>query len=176
MNPQPNESATLASLIGRLAAELNEASTGELAELRRLVPDDPGGAAFWRIVVTRLEPDHLPGAGFQREQALRRWAVILRAMATLQGLHEPRHRLGAALAEAGVSEVRLNRLLRAGGETLFDQLRGVVHQLAATGIIVDLIGIARLVLSNGRADEQAVRQTIANDYYARIFRTEKENV
>lgn len=175
MNPQPHEAASLASLIRRIADDLPDAGTGERAELRRLKPDDPGGPAFWRIVVTRLEPDHLPGGGPARDDALRRWAVILRAVAELDGLHNPGRRFGAALAEAGVSELRLTKLLRASGEPLFDQVRTVTHQLATAATPVDLTGVALLVRSDGRPNEQAVRQTIANDYYMQIFHAEKEN-
>jgi CRISPR type I-E-associated protein CasB/Cse2 len=174
MNPQPSDTASLASLIRQIAGDLADAGTGELAELRRLKPDDPGGSAFWRIVVTRLDPNHLPGGSPARDDALRRWAVILRALAELDGLHDPSRRLGAALAEVGVSELRLNKLLRSSGEPLFDEVRTVAHQLATAALSADLTGIARLVLSEGQPHEQAVRQTIANDYYAQIFRADKE--
>ncbi len=174
MNPQPHEAVSLTSLMRRIADDLAEAGTGALAELRRLRPEDPGGAAFWRIVVTRLDPEYLPGGGPARDDALRRWAVILRAMANLDGLHNPVHRLGTALAQAGVSELRLNKLLRVSGEPLFDEVRAVTHQLATAAAAVDLTGIARLVLSDGQPHEKAVRQTIANDYYTQIFRAEKE--
>jgi CRISPR type I-E-associated protein CasB/Cse2 len=172
MNPSPTEARSLGLLIAQIAAELSDAGTGDLAELRRLKPEDPGGPAFWRVVVTRLDPE-LPAGGEARETALRRWAVILRALAALDGLHKPGRRLGAALAEAGVSELRLNKLLRASGEPLFDQVRAVTHQLATAAAPVDLTGLARLVMSDGQPHEQAVRQTIANDYYAVIFHTER---
>ncbi len=172
MNPNPTEARSLGSLIAQIAAELGDAGTGALAELRRLTPNDPGGPAFWRVVVTRLDPE-LPAGGDPRDAALRRWAVILRALAALDGLHNPGRRLGAALAEAGVSELRLNKLLRTSGEPLFDQVRAVTHQLATAAAPVDLTGLARLVLSDGQPHEQAVRQTIANDYYAVIFHTER---
>lgn len=176
MNPQPHETTSLASLIQRLAGDLANRGTGELAELRRLKPDDPRGSFFWRVVVTHLDRE-LPSSGERREDALRRWAVILRSLAHLDGLHNPGRRFGAALAEAGVSELRLNKLLRASGDGLFAEVRSVTHQLASKGVACDVAGIARLVL--GRADEHVIRQAIANDYYARIFRTEtksKENV
>jgi len=173
MNLQTTETASLTSLVGRIADELAETPPGDLAELRRLTLDDPGGAAFWRIVVTRLDPD-LPGGGPARDDALRRWAVILRAIARLNDFHNPGRRFGTALAEAGVSEMRLNKLLRASGAPLFDQVRAVTHQLATAAAPVDLTGVARLVLSDGQPHEQAVRQTIANDYYAVIFNNERK--
>jgi CRISPR type I-E-associated protein CasB/Cse2 len=175
MTIQTSEVASLASLIRQIARDLAEAGTGERAELRRHKPDDPGGPAFWRIVVSRLEPDYLPGGGSARDNALRQWAVILRAIAELDGMHNEGRRLGAALADIQVSELRLNKLLRASGEPLFDEVRTIAHQLATAAVPVDLTGIARLVLSEGQPHEQAVRQTIANDYYGEIFRAEKES-
>ncbi len=170
----PHEGTKLASLVGRIVSELERAGTGDLAELRRLVPDDPGGPAFWRIVVTILEPaDALPTNGPSREQALRRWAAILRALATLAPFHDPRVPLGRALAEANVSEHRLNRLLRSSGETLFDHLRAVTHQLASKATAANLTDLAHLVLSDGRSDSERIRQEIANDYYRQLFQTEK---
>jgi hypothetical protein len=94
VNALPNESSSLASLIKRVSSQLTDAGPGTLAELRRLRPDDPGGPAFWRVVVTGLEPE-LP-AGDARSEALRRWAVILRALAYLHDLHTPGCRLGTA--------------------------------------------------------------------------------
>ncbi len=175
MNLEPTtETASLASLVGRIAAELAEADTGTLAELHRLTPDDPGGPAFWRIVVTRLDPGHLPPGGPGRDEALRRWAVILRATAQLADPRDPGTHLGQALAEAGVSELRLNKLLRASGETLFDAIRSITHQLASKAQPANPIDLARLVLSDGRSDEQSVRQRIANDYYKVVFQDERK--
>jgi CRISPR system Cascade subunit CasB len=172
MNPQSSDITSLPFLIQQISDDLADAGTGTLAELRRIRPDDPGGAAFWRIVVRRLDLE-LP-VGERRYDALRRWAVILSALAELEGLHNPGRRLGSVLAQADVSEARLTKLLRVNGEALWDAVRGVTHQLASANAQVDMAGFARLVLSDGRADEQAVRQTIANDYYERIFHAKKE--
>ena len=172
MNLQTSDTASLASLIRQIVSDIADAGTGDRAELRRLKPDDPGGAAFWSIVVRHLDPE-LP-VGDRRDDALRRWAVILRALATLTGLHNPGRRFGSVLAQAGVSEARLNKLLRVSGEALWDLVRAVTHQLSSAGMPVDLTGFAYMVLSDGRANEQAVRQHIANDYYDQIFRAEKE--
>lgn len=173
MNPAHEDTSSLASLIQQIAVDLAGADNGTLAELRRLHPDAPGGRAFWRIVVTRLEPD-LP-VGDKRDEALRRWAVILRALATLHGLHNPGQRFGTVLAKAGVSEARLNKLLRVSGEALWDAVGAVTHQLGSAGAPVDLTGFAYLVLSDGRPHEREVRQHIANDYYGTIFDDKKEN-
>lgn len=168
------EKISLAELIGQLAAELEFASsTGDMAELRRLDTDRPGGPAFWRIVVAQLDAS-IPGDGQGRVEALRRWAVILRTMAQMAGLHDPRTPFGVAAAQAGVSEMRMLKLLRASGGGLFDSVRMVAHQLATAGFAANIADVASLVLSDGRADEAPVRERIAYHYYAQLRRTEKE--
>ncbi len=173
MDEQSVEHQSLSSLVGRIAADIAEASTGELAELRRLTPDDYGGSAFWRVVITRLDPELLSDEP-ARASALRQWAIILRALAELGDLHDPRHRLGSSMAEAQVSELRLNRLLRASGEALFDEVRRITRQLVSRGAAVDATDLARLILSDGRSDELSVRQRIANDYYRQLYRQQEK--
>jgi CRISPR type I-E-associated protein CasB/Cse2 len=173
LNGQGNEAGgSLVSLIQCIVDDLNDADPGTRAELRRLTPDDPGGPAFWRIVVRHLDRE-LP-VGDQRDQALRQWAAILRALAQLHALHNSSHRLGTVLAEADISELRVNKLLRTSGDRLFDQVRAVSHQLVSAGVSVDVTGFARLVLSDDKPNERAIRQGIANDYYQVTFNTEKE--
>lgn len=163
-------SPRLSALVGQLVWECRENLTpGDLAALRRLRPEDPGGAALWRLVANRLEPAQaLPEGGPARLELERRWAVILRALAELALLHSPRRPLGTALAAAGVAEGRLLRLLRAQGGALFDAVRTTAHQLATAAEPVDLTLLAHLVLSAGRADEEEVRRRIARDYFRSV--------
>lgn len=166
--------ATLRSLIGRITAQVGEAmAPGDVASLRKLRPGALWSPAFWRILVVNLSQE-LPAGGQARLDTERNWAVILQAVAQLRGLHEPETSLGRAMARAGASEPRLLRLLRAGDEPLADAVRTAAHQLAAAGQAVDCADLARLVLSDGRRDEQLVRERIAYDYYAEIQRTERE--
>jgi hypothetical protein len=172
-NADPAEPASLASLIGRIVAELkNNSSTGDIAELRRLDPDHPGAPPFWRIVVIMLDSS-LPSHGNSRTEAIRRWSVILRTLAQMAGLHDSRQPLGTGAAEAGVSETRMLKLLRASGGILFDSIRMIAHQLASKGVAVNLADFARLVLSDGRADESEARDRVAYDFYAHLHRIEK---
>ena len=78
------------------------------------------------------------------------------------------------MAEAQVSELRLNRLLRASGEALFDEVRRITRQLVSRGAAVDATDLARLILSDGRSDELSVRQRIANDYYRQLYRQQEK--
>jgi CRISPR type I-E-associated protein CasB/Cse2 len=137
--------------------------TGELAALRRLTADDFGCAPFWMLI-----GDHdLIGAGPARDDQEQRWAVILSAMAQLGGLHSRAISLGRALAEAKLSELRFLRLLRAHGATLHDTLQQCVHLLRSRQQLCDQADLAKLVLSDGRSDEDSVRRAIARGYYRR---------
>lgn len=161
-NPEPR---SLEATVGALVRVLTlPHTTGWAAELRRMRPESVDSPAFWKLAVQHLEHE-LTGSEERVAEQERRWSTILAALATLAPRHRPRFRLGRALAEAGVSEARLLKLLRARGGALPDALRAVCHQLNAAGQPVDGVEIARLVLSEGRADEETVRRQIARTFY-----------
>lgn len=156
---------TLSSLVGKLTHAIDELlSPGEVADLRRLDPNAPYRPAFWKVAARYLEHE-IPLGGEARDEMERRWAAILSGMAQTQKFHQPGRRLGQALAEAGLSELRLTRLLRARGEKLLDELRGVVRVLASKGQAFDWTHLANLVLSEGYKHEEKVRRQIARDYF-----------
>lgn len=163
---------SLSSTIQRLDAWMREVlSPGDVAALRRMPPGRPGGAAFWRLVAARLEPDgHLPiGDGQARDRAEMHWGAILSGMAHTKGLHRRGMRLGQALAEAGVSEMRLLRLLRANDAALWDIVRVTVHQLASQGVPLDWSEMADLILSDGTSREETARRSVARAYYRHVY-------
>ncbi len=154
------------TLVARLAAAVDEQlSPGDLADLRRLRPEDPSSPAFWKLCVAHLSTV-LPPDGEHREEAERRWAAVLGVLAHLRGLHRPDRPLGRALAEAGLSELRLLRLLRARGQALYDVVRGVVHYLAQKAEPADLGQLADLVLDQDGDRAESIRRRIARDFYA----------
>jgi len=161
----PPASGSLGELVARLVHAIDhELDPGELAELRRAKPDDCGGRAFWKLVLRQLVPaGALPEGG--SEDVERRWSALLSVMARLGGQHRRGQRLGRAMAAAGVSEQRLLRLLRAHDDALAIQLRLVSHQLGTAAQPVDFTELARLLLSDGRADEEATRRGVARAYY-----------
>ncbi len=162
----PNRS--LASLVGRLATLIDRAlSPGDVATLRRLSFDDPGCAAFWRLVGAELEPQGaLPAGGVARDHAERRWAAILGCLAMLRGLHGSATSFGVALARSDLSETRFLRLLHAHDDALLDEVRTIAHFLGQKGVHADLTDLAHLVLSDGRSDAERVRRRIARSFYA----------
>lgn len=153
------------------------ASTGDLAELRRLDPRRGhvnSGGAFWRIVTGDLEPDGLLD-GYADDDRLRRWMAILQGLAVVYDLHGPPLRLGQAMAAADISEARLIRLLRGTGTALLAQIRPLAHQLKSAAQPVRWADAADLVLSDGAPHADSVRQHIASDFYRRQYRESKSS-
>jgi CRISPR type I-E-associated protein CasB/Cse2 len=143
-----------------------QVSPGDVAALRRLEANDPSTPAFWKVISSIIAPHlELPNGGPALDRAERQWAVILNATAHLGGLHNPARPLGAALAAAGLSELRLSRLLRASGDSLPTVVRTTARYLAAKGEPADLGDLAELVTSDGFSSSEQVRRRIARSYY-----------
>lgn len=154
--------ATLGSAIGAIAAGMNGGfSPGEIAALRRVGQKSWGVPAYWRVVSRILESRGLVVS----ERDEKRWAVVLSALALLSGQHARGVSLGRALASAGVSELRVERLLRAHDDALLDLIRPLAHQLASKGTSFDQATLADLVISDGTKREDSVRRAIARDFY-----------
>ena len=164
---RPTRREVLGGVVGSIAQEMVRVlPAGDIAELRRMRADGSASIAFWKLMARRVEgPMGLPDHGARRERLERRWMLILSCMAELTGLHEPKRPLGRALVEAGLSEARLARLLRARGESLEETLRAVCHQLASSGKPANQTDLALLVLSEDEADEPYTRRRIARDYF-----------
>ena len=161
--------AAIKELGTRLA---DKAAIGDRAALRRLNYAAPDSPPFWKIVVSDLDgviADHEPERG--RDE--RRWAALLAGLAKVAGagLYRGGRRLGEAAAAAGLLEARFTKLLRAHDDALLDLIQPLAHQLAAKGEHVDWSDVARLVLSDGAPNEDAVRHHLAKHYYATLHKS-----
>ncbi len=167
----PGGGGSLAGMVHRLSAYLTAEHfpLGDRAQLRRMQGGVPA-PAFWKIAARFLDQELTADSGSRREQQERRWALILAALAEVQDLHRHGRSLGHALAEADVTEARVDRLLRAHGAALPHLVRAVVHQLTTRGTAVDLADLAWLVLSDGRRDEERGRRKVAREYYQALYR------
>lgn len=162
-------SGALRQAVQAIAADLAHqvVPPGDLGELRRARPGDLGGPAFWKLAVRHLEPAGLlpaPDAPW-RDDAERRWVVIVAGLVEMAGLHRRGLSLGRVLAESEVSEARFLRLLRASDDALLGAVRAVSHQLASAGRAVDWGDFAQLVVSDGKPWGDTVRRIIAEDFY-----------
>jgi CRISPR system Cascade subunit CasB len=149
-----------ARVLAALRHTIEAADPGTLAALRRAKPADPP-AAFYRITVDLLDDD-LPEAGPHRKAQEDRWVVVVAAMASAVGFMA-KVPLGKALADAGVTEMRVTRLLEARDSQLADLVRNVVHQLVQKAQAFDPSDLANLVLS----DSDEPRRSIARSFYRR---------
>ena len=167
----PSSSASLNSLINTIAQLLAHPggvlSSGDVAALRRMDPRRIDATGFYKVVATVLEPALSAGEGARAERETR-WAAIVSALANLGDLHRPGLRLGHSLVDAGFSELRFARLLRADSERLIDEIPALARFLSAKGVPADFADAARLLLSEGRRDEESIRRRIARDYYGTI--------
>lgn len=159
---------SVAQAVERLRWSLEQAADpGTLAALRRMDTSSPP-PAFFRVA-TRTLDELLPSQGSHRDRLESRWATVAQALAMAVGRRGSssllsRIPLGEALAHAGVTEMRLLRLLDAPDEQLADVVRGLVHQLVSKGQSFDPVHLATFVVSDGERREHA-RRLIAQHYY-----------
>lgn len=150
-----------------LSSRVQELDNGPRAELRRATPKSPWSAALWRLLA--LLPEHAWSWDEERRaQEERRWSVLLAAMAASSGLHGATpQRMGTTLKEASYSEQRLNRLLRAEGDGLFDEIRTMAASLESKGHTPNWYQLARLLFMDASTDAgESIRRQIARDYYS----------
>ena len=158
---QVSDRPSLNQIVPQFAREIAKLDPGSAAALRRGPLAGAGAAAFWKLLV-----NHDIGGGNEEG-----WAAVLQAIAVLtpkgtdpdkKSAYEPQRSMGAALQGAGVSEMRLARLLTAQGEMRRDLAVRLCRRLSATEHTrFDLRTLAWLMLfDNAAADRQ-----IARDYY-----------
>jgi CRISPR system Cascade subunit CasB len=120
-------------------------------------------------VASVLEPAGvIASGGARRDLDEQRWSLVLKCLALLGPLHRPGQQAGTALAEAGYSELRFTRLLRARADGLLDAVEGVARYLAAKGTPVDASDLLWLMVSEDTDAEESVRRRFARSYYAAL--------
>jgi CRISPR system Cascade subunit CasB len=167
--PAATEDQAVEGLARRLSSDLFP--TGDHAALRRMVPANPAGAA---LPLFRLLTELNAPVG----RRVGRWALVTNALALARGRHDRGVKAGAGLHLAGVSEARVNMLLAADLDVLFDLLPRIARRLDSAGPEgrLDWRPLAALALhaaddtpggDNGAGDEERVRKArvdIARQY------------
>ena len=153
---------------GALAAHVRNAGPGDRAALARMDPDALRPheiAALSRALLTAgLQPETW------RPETWPRWALIAHGMA-LAG-HDGAGRLGRQLAQAGVAESRVTKLLTARGEAFRQLLPRVLRLLASKGVQPNWFELGELVLKeDSRAHDdiqraEQLRMRIAGSYFS----------
>ena len=127
----PSAPVITGNVFNAMATYIQHASPGERAALARLNPDQALRpheiAALARVLLAAgLQPDTWRPATWQR------WALIAHGMA-LAG-HDGAGRLGWQLAQAGVAESRVTKLLTARGDAFTQLLPRVLRLLASKSV------------------------------------------
>ena len=184
IQPWPERAVSMAGTIGQYV----EHRRGDLAELRRMDPDEPDAAVFWRLMAQY----DLLDVG---EAVEGKWALIIHGIALTtptvsgEGNHSSAHDgyvpVGRALFLGGesqratgfYSETRLNRLLTAGGPILRTLLARMFRMLASSGVSFNWREMAQFILDEGH-DEDAAEQSrrrVAREYYRAERRSNQSN-
>ena len=151
---------------------------GDLAQLRRMDPDAPDVAAFWRLMANR---GLLGNAAWEAK-----WALILHGIVLMtrtsgsemagRTAHDGNMPVGRALFLGGdtgsresayYSESRLNRLLTARGPILRTLLARMFRMLAAANQPFNWGEMARFILYEDFDEERSerARRNLARAYY-----------
>lgn len=145
-------------------------SRGDLAGLRRMAPDNPRPAVFWKL----LADNGLLEYGAKVED---KWALILHGIALMTPsntgdgnsltAHDGSMPVGRALFNIGYSEMRFNRLLAAREEMLDTLLARMFRMMAAEDMRFNWRQMAQFILNDGydEAAAELSRRRIARDYY-----------
>ena len=173
------EFATEMARTNPTATHPNAFPTAELAGLRRMDPDNPQAAGYFRL----MSEHNLLG----NDQILERnWALVLHGIALMTPTHrssdgrwtahEAGMPVGKALYIGGdpartqnfYSETRLNRLLRARDQALRKLLERLFRMLGSAGRAIDWREMAAFILNQEYNEEEAerCRRRIAEDYYS----------
>lgn len=165
-----NAAMPRANPYGALAGYVQRAGPAERAALARLTPDclrPHEIAALSRALLSAgLQPETW------RADTWPRWALVAHGMA-LAG-HDGNGRLGRQLAQAGVAESRVTKLLTSRGESFRQLLPSVLRLLASKAVRPNWFELGELVLkedSSARDDAdraEQLRLRIAGPYFSAL--------
>lgn len=167
-----NNKVDYGQAVGKIASMMEQKgslSRGDLAELRRISPDEPFTPALWRLLLM-LNLDE--SRWHQQEIWERRWAALFMGMAHCIGLHSYQTSFGQALAEAGWSELRFVQLMRARDETLEKHLRRVARFLSSKHQKANWTDVAWLLFAQTGKAAEDVRLNISRNYYRKLYKIE----
>ena len=173
----PNEATAsetdIHSVIGKIAYAMEHyLSNGDLAQLRRVSPEEPYSPALWKMLLSYVPESWTRGP--QQDEKERQWAAVLQGMAMTTGLHDLNVPLGQALVKAGWSELRFVRLMQAQGDDLIKEVRRLASFLASKAQTADWSDIAQLLFNQEGEWAKRHRRRIARDYYHALYQQEKD--
>ncbi len=163
MASPPPATQDIAVVVLRMAGLIATLDPGSAASLRRDPLSGSGAAPFWNL----LARNRIEASG----ESLKRWATVIQAIAILTpkgrdsakaSAHNGSIPMGGALHRAGITHLRLARLLSARGQMRRDLLIRACRRLAVREPIrFDLRTLAKFVLY----EDESQAQFIARKYY-----------
>jgi CRISPR system Cascade subunit CasB len=160
--PKIEAAEDLGHKIGKLAAILEKPHFpgADRAALKRWAPGQFPPLAFYRLCLRHLNTD-LPPA-----HQTHAWMAVVWGIAFMgTGAHRPDRPFGKALAEAGYSEGRLERLLAAPADLRLDLLTSAVRFLASKGEGFDWTEGALFLLTEDAEKRETLHRRLAADFY-----------
>lgn len=157
-----NPSENLYQIVGRLASilENDRFPTEERATLRRMMPGQTLPLAFYRFAFKNL-PE-------QWQRFLDEWVSLVAGISLMSpNAHNPEVGLGIALADAGYSEARLERLLASTDEVRRVLFLRAVRFLAAKAKPFNWVEGAQFLLTKDKDKLEALQLSIARDFYSK---------
>jgi len=150
------------ALTAQLAAAIHDDHfpTSDRAALKRMTPEGKRPLAFHRFVI-RYVPEPWLGGHFDTA-----WQTLIAGLA-LQPAHphDSQRPLGRALADIGLSEDRLERLLAAEGTVLHTLALRAARRLATHQARANWNDYARLLFAPNDEAREQINTRIARDYY-----------
>lgn len=153
---------TLSQQMGRIAGIIgsDRFPTGERAALRRMTPGHPLPLSFYRFALS-----YLP-TGW--EHAVDDWTTLVAGIALMTpSAYSAQVGFGKALAEAGYSEARLERLLAAECDVRRTLFLRAIRFLAAKSKPFNWAEGARFLLTKSESKRETLNLGIARDFYSK---------
>jgi CRISPR system Cascade subunit CasB len=146
--------------IGHIAAVISNKRfpTGERAALRRMSPGQPPPLVFYHFAFNYL-PENW-------EHNMTDWMTLVAGIALMSpNAHQANRGVGIALAKAGFSEARLERLLMSEGNTRRLLLLRAARFLNAKISPCNWTEFARLLFVKNEESRDILHRHIARDFY-----------
>jgi CRISPR system Cascade subunit CasB len=172
-----SELAAYSEPFGALAVYIQRSNAGDRAALARL---KPGALQAHQLAALARA---LMGAGLAPAQwhadTWPHWALIAHGMA-LAG-HDGKQKLGRQLANAGVSESRVTKLLTSRGDAFTQLLPRLLRLLASKGVAPNWRELGALVLKessrqrSSQVEAEEIRLQIAGPYFSALARAKSKS-
>ncbi len=144
---------------------LGHRDRGAVAKLRRIDEERPSEEDFYNIEALYIDKAGLPRVSGSDREHNRRWTTVVRWNAEAAGLHS-RTSTGRALAEAGLSSQKFERLLNAEDSDVLDAtMDSTVRFLRSKRQKFQLTDLAYIYLYPMTPEANDIRRKMAKEYY-----------